>query len=300
MTNSSCWQLHRAIHKHRDQVAGARHTKWTVCACIYYRCAIGFRPLVPAHQDMPPGDTRWPGARRLPSRWCCPAMAARGGRGLSTPTGLPCRSPANSPAAPIASCAASATRPTPPCQPDGEADAGESGGPHTADAPWPSPRGRRPGTSLLARPEAHRARTASKDRRGHTPAGPPPGKRDALPRPVPLMYRACGSVPAHGSSKPRGRRRLWRWFPALAGLEPTLAGCVHQAGLGTVRRAGSPVVDKIAGGYRLAGDLQPPPLPLLGGLGWLIGGQQPRTCCVYSEDTQIGAGDNGGYTHLQP
>ena len=220
MTNSSCWQLHRAIHKHRDQVAGARHTKWTVCACIYYRCAIGFRPLVPAHQDMPPGDTRWPGARRLPSRWRCPAMAVRGGRGLSTPTGLPCRSPANAPAAPIASCAASATRPTPPCQPDGEADAGESGGPHTADAPWPSPRGRRPGTSLLAKPEAHRARTASKDRRGHTPAGPPPGKRDALPRPAPLRTVRAGRSPHTAQASREGVAGCGAGFPRWRAWSP--------------------------------------------------------------------------------
>jgi hypothetical protein len=32
-------------------------------------------------------------------------------------------------------------------------------------------------------------------------------------------------------------------------------------------------MDEIAGGYRPAGDLQPPPFPLLGGLGWLFGEQ---------------------------
>src|SRR6266487_5839977 len=81
-------------------------------------------------------------------------------------------------------------------------------------------------------------------------------------------------VAAHGSSKPRGRCRLKCGFPALADVERPLAGCVHEAGLVTVGRAGSAVVGEIAGGYRLAGDLQPPPFPLLGGLGWLIGGEQ--------------------------
>ena len=64
------------------------------------------------------------------------------------------------------------------------------------------------------------------------------------------------------------------WFPALAGLQPALTGCVHEAGLVIVAGAGPPVVGEIAGGYRLAGDLQPPSLPLLGRLGWLVGRQQ--------------------------
>ena len=46
------------------------------------------------------------------------------------------------------------------------------------------------------------------------------------------------------------------WFPALAGLQPALAGCVHEAGLLIVAGAGPPVVGEIAGGYRLAGDMQ--------------------------------------------
>ena len=62
-------------------------------------------------------------------------------------------------------------------------------------------------------------------------------------------------------------------FPALAGLQPALAGCVHQAGLVIAAVAGPPVVGEIAGGYRPAGDVQPPPFPLFGGLGWLTGGQ---------------------------
>ena len=67
-------------------------------------------------------------------------------------------------------------------------------------------------------------------------------------------------------------------FPALADVERPLAGCVHEAGLVIVGgRAGPPVVGEIAGCYRLAGDLQPPPFPLPGGLGWLTGGEQVVT-----------------------
>jgi hypothetical protein len=54
------------------------------------------------------------------------------------------------------------------------------------------------------------------------------------------------------------------WFPALAGMECPLAGCVHEAGLVTVSGAGSSVVGEIAGGYRPAGDLEPPLFPLPG------------------------------------
>ena len=60
--------------------------------------------------------------------------------------------------------------------------------------------------------------------------------------------------------------KLFR-FPALAGLQPALAGCVHQAGLVITAGAGPPVVGEIAGGYRLAGDVQSPLFPLLRGLG---------------------------------
>ena len=59
-------------------------------------------------------------------------------RGL-TLTGPRSRSPASSPAARTTSCAASATRPTPPCQLDGEAHADGRGSPHATDAPWPPP-----------------------------------------------------------------------------------------------------------------------------------------------------------------
>ena len=43
---------------------------------------------------------------------------------------------------------------------------------------------------------------------------------------------------------------------ALAGVPLALAGCVHQAGLVICGRAGSPVVDEVAGGYRPSGDVQ--------------------------------------------
>src|SRR6266436_9527219 len=71
-------------------------------------------------------------------------------------------------------------------------------------------------------------------------------------------------VPAHGSSKLRGCCRLILMFrfPALAGLEGALAGCVYQAGLVIAAGAGPPVVGEIAGGYRPAGDLLPPSFPL--------------------------------------
>ncbi len=64
-----------------------------------------------------------------------------------------------------------------------------------------------------------------------------------------------------------------RGLPALAGMERPLAGCVHKAGLVFVGWAWS-AVGEIAGGYRPAGDVQPPLFPLLGRLGWLVGGEQ--------------------------
>lgn len=62
---------------------------------------------------------------------------------------------------------------------------------------------------------------------------------------------------------------MWLWFrfPALAGVEPALAGGVYEAGLVTVRRARPSVVDEVAGCYRPAGDVLPPPLPFAGRLG---------------------------------
>ena len=43
---------------------------------------------------------------------------------------------------------------------------------------------------------------------------------------------------------------------ALAGVPFALAGCVHRAGLVICGRAGSPVVDEVAGGYCPSGDVQ--------------------------------------------
>ena len=68
--------------------------------------------------------------------------------------------------------------------------------------------------------------------------------------------------------------KLWVRFPALAGGEPALAGGVHEACPVTVWRARPPVVDEVAGGYRPAGDVQPPSFPLAGRLRWLLSGQQ--------------------------
>ena len=67
---------------------------------------------------------------------------------------------------------------------------------------------------------------------------------------------------------------LCRVLPAGAGTVAAVAGGVHEAGWVPAAWAGSPVMDKVAGGYCLAGDVLPPSFPLFGGLGWLIGGQQ--------------------------
>jgi hypothetical protein len=53
----------------------------------------------------------------------------------------------------------------------GEANAGGSGGPHATDAPWPTPRGRRPGTSLLAARQ-YRVGRPRKTGAAAPPAGP--------------------------------------------------------------------------------------------------------------------------------
>jgi hypothetical protein len=53
-----------------------------------------------------------------------------------------------------------------------------------------------------------------------------------------------------------------------------MAGGVHEAGRAAAGEARSSVMDKVAGGYCLAGDLKPPSFPLLRGLWWLIGGEQ--------------------------
>ena len=76
------------------------------------------------------------------------------------------------------------------------------------------------------------------------------------------------------AARGRGGLKLRCRVLALAGVPLALAGCVHQAGLVICGRAGSPVVDEVAGGDRPLGDVQPPSFPLLGGVGWLTGGQQ--------------------------
>src|ERR1017187_3378520 len=89
-----------------------------------------------------------------------------------------------------------------------------------------------------------------------------------------LLRTARATFAAGSSSKPRGRAGLLCWVPALAGLEPAVAGGVNQAGRASAGGGWSPVVDEVAGGYRLAGDLEPPSFPLLRGLRWLVGGEQ--------------------------
>jgi hypothetical protein len=63
----------------------------------------------------------------------------------------------------------------------------------------------------------------------------------------------------------------------LAGLEPAVAAGVYQACSVAVRRGGLPVVGEIVGGYRPAGDGQPPPFPGQRGLGWLVGDEEVVT-----------------------
>ena len=55
----------------------------------------------------------------------------------------------------------------------------------------------------------------------------------------PLENRACGSVPAHRASKPRGRGGSKCRVPALAGLQLALGGRVCQASLVISGRAGA-------------------------------------------------------------
>ena len=56
---------------------------------------------------------------------------------------------------------------------------------------------------------------------------------------------------------------------------PAVAGGVYQAGLVIVwLQAGSSVVNEVVRGDRRAGELQPPPFPLLGRLGRLPGEQK--------------------------
>src|SRR5258708_40272500 len=96
------------------------------------------------------------------------------------------------------------------------------------------------------------------------PLAPPPGTFERIRRrgaqsgssgALPLINNprvpCVPLVAAHGSGKPRGRCVLKRGLPALAGLEGPLAGCVHEAGLGTLGGGRAP-----PGG---GGSSRPPP-----------------------------------------
>ena len=69
----------------------------------------------------------------------------------------------------------------------------------------------------------------------------------------------------------------YRCPAVLAGLEPAVAGGVYQACSVAVRRAGLPVVGEIVGGYRPAGDGQPPSFPGQRGLWRLVGVEEVVT-----------------------
>jgi hypothetical protein len=84
----------------------------------------------------------------------------------------------------------------------------------------------------------------------------------------------------------------YRCPAVLAGFEPAIAGGVYQACSVAVRRAGLPVVGEIVGGYRPAGDAQPPPFPGQRGLWRLISVEEvvtaKRTAAVLpGEQAQI-------------
>jgi hypothetical protein len=79
------------------------------------------------------------------------------------------------------------------------------------------------------------------------------GRTGGLLRRSPLRT-ARAAFTASSSSKPRGRRRVEALAPAVASSELVQAGGVHEAGVVTVRWAGSPVVDEVVHRYRLPGD----------------------------------------------
>ena len=66
-------------------------------------------------------------------------------------------------------------------------------------------------------------------------------QRSPPPEPLPpagaiqRRVRRRTLIAAHGSCKPLGRGWLKRWFPALAGEVPAVAGGVYEAGLVIVR-----------------------------------------------------------------
>ena len=67
---------------------------------------------------------------------------------------------------------------------------------------------------------------------------------------------------------------MQRWLPDHVGEVRPVAGDVHEAVVDIAGWAGYPVVGEIVGDYRLAGDIAPPPFPVVRGLGWLVGGEQ--------------------------
>src|SRR5207245_965237 len=99
--------------------------------------------------------------------------------------------------------------------------------------------------------------------------------RAALPsEPHEPLIAAYGSISV---SEPLGgdSDTLIVLAPASAGELPTLAGGVYQAAVVIVRlRARSAVVNEVVSGDRLAGELQPPSLPLVGRVGRLISEQE--------------------------
>ena len=167
---------------------------------------------------------------------------------------------------------------------------------HVIDCPprRPSPR---PGTAPSAarsprtrRPAGHAPRPGRPARPARPGPSPGPGRRatrDSGRRTMRGSSRGYATMPGSpGALQRRGPLRtvrashpgtrlkqaarafsglkLWFRFPALPGIEPALAGCVHEACQVIVRRPGPPVVDEVAGGYRPAGDVQPPSFPFSG------------------------------------
>jgi hypothetical protein len=96
---------------------------------------------------------------------------------------------------------------------------------------------------------------------------------------------------------------LCRVLPTGAGTKSAVAGGVYEAGWVPAARDAFPVMDEVAGGYRLAGDVQPPPLPVFGRLGWLVGGQQvfpaERAPCFLLFSRRRVYLSSGGFTFLR-
>ncbi len=88
----------------------------------------------------------------------------------------------------------------------------------------------------------------------------------------------CGRVPAHTAQAGREGGSGWLQLGVPChrpGVSGTAAGEVYEVCSLTARRgAGRAVVDQVVRLDRLLRHPQEPPLPALGGLGWLVGGQQ--------------------------